>query len=72
MTPTATQTSYQEQRMPSIKPTAYTAGFNDGREGSVYENPYRHDQPQWLTYDMAHFHGRKAAAELEAARGGGR
>lgn len=68
---TATQATYQPQRMPPIQPTPYTLGFNAGREGVEYANPYWGKLPQWLAYDTGHRDGRKATDALAAVRGGG-
>ena len=71
MTPDTTQTTtYQPQRMPPIQMNAYTLGFNDGREGYEYANPYRNDCGRWVAYETGHQDGRKSAA-IESARGGG-
>ncbi len=74
MTPTTTtqRTTYQPQRMPPIKPTAYTQGFNDGCEGHEYHNPFWGDLDRWLAYNAGHQDGRKGATAVAAARGGGR
>ena len=72
MNPTTTTqtTTYQPQRRSTFTPTPYTLGFNAGREGYEYANPYWNDCGRWVAYDTGHQDGRKAAAAIESARGG--
>ena len=72
MNATATQpaTISQPQRWPTVQRTPYTQGFDDGREGTEYANPYRTNYALWVAYDTGHRDGRKSAAAL-AARGRG-
>lgn len=72
MTPTTQTTTYQPQRWPTAQKTPYTLGFDDGREGHEYSNPFRTNYAMWVAYDYGHKDGRKAAAAIESARGGGR